>query len=362
MVATLATNELIIRSIRSVRGVEASNRAYFAAEAGVEDGLYELSPHVAGYQTPPLDSVDQTQVRNATFDTQDRWKNRWAIESRSLNNEWSGQLFKDQKMVISLFQDQNYESGLGPNAINNVKKEVLPPQIEGLSPSPSDFSITFSISSEEWGYDKLYKMRIDSDQDGQLNEDGAGMGPGNFSDSCVKNPEDADCDGKVNEDSSSDTVILWKITDNLGRSLIPLPGCGGDLDAKTVGKEKSEICERDFYVVPGYLVATLNYGHYGLDESGNKVTIQKFISVASPDSRMQFEFLIVSPMEYVGSQGDRQSIPSINYKVTSSSIIPYPYFDIKSDGYFGAYKQSITTRITPKTSVPLYDFTIIQQQ
>ena len=46
---TTTVNELVIRSLRAARQIEASDKAYFAAEAGIEDALYELSTHGAGY-------------------------------------------------------------------------------------------------------------------------------------------------------------------------------------------------------------------------------------------------------------------------------------------------------------------------
>ncbi len=360
MVASLAANELIIRTIRSVRSVEASNRAYFAAEAGTEDALYELSPHLPGYQTPLIDTPN---ARKDLFDSppvaSQRWKNQWDIESRSGVSEWPGKMFKDQKLVISLYSDNNYEDNLNPNAISNVDKDTLASKINGLNPPPSNFSITFSILTDEAASNK---MKIDNDQDGGTpNEDG----PADTSLTCRQNPEDADCDGKVDEDSDADPVILWKLSDNNGRSLIPLPGCIRDPGAKTLGSEKSELCERDFVSEDGYFKAKLDSGYSGRNQDGVVQKIDDFISSAGNDARMQFEFLIVAPMEYVDSQNKKQPIQSIDYTVNSgdaSTIIPYPYFIIKSDGYYGTYKQSITTTITPKTSVPLFDFTIIQQQ
>jgi hypothetical protein len=79
---------------------------------------------------------------------------------------------------------------------------------------------------------------------------------------------------------------------------------------------------------------------------------------------MQLELLIVAPMEFFNPDtGKKIAIPYIQYEVNSDNPdIPFPYFTLKSDGYQGTYKQSITTTVTPKTSVPLFDFTIIQQQ
>jgi hypothetical protein len=67
-------------------------------------------------------------------------------------------------------------------------------------------------------------------------------------------------------------------------------------------------------------------------------------------------------MEHV--QGTKKvAIPYIEFTVTSvSDQIPNPFYTIKSDGYYRDFKQSITAILKPKSTVPLIDFTIIQQQ
>jgi hypothetical protein len=371
MVASVAANELIIRTIRSVRGVESSNRAYFAAEAGIEDGLYELSPHQAGYQTPVIGTDN---ARRDIFDAKtkgdlnkcgdiengNRWATCWDIESRSGAKTWQGKILKDQKLIISLFADENHSNGsLGANIISTA---IDVAQIKNLNPPPSDISIKLSVPSIAGG--GMLNLTIDNDQDGQLNEDPPNWGSATCPDGSKNpNPEDKDCDGRVDEDSDMDPVILWKLSDSNGRSLIPLAGCLGDANSKTSGNEKSEMCERDFKNNGGFFSATLDSDSYGLNELGAKQTIRNFIDAAT-DAPMQLEFLIVAPMEYINQLNQKIAIPYIQYEVKSNitSQIPYPYFTINSDGYYGTYKQSITTTLTPKTTVPLFDFTIIQQQ
>ncbi len=371
MVASMAVNELIIRSIRSVRSIEASNRAYFAAEGGVEDALYEVAPHLAGYQTPVLGN---SRVRTASYDAKGPWKNEWAIESRKktnttdTTNTWNEKMFKGQKLILSLYAD-NSVNNVDPNKINDA--QVMDGDIKNLA--PMNFSIKFSIpdvgvTGISVANSNNGQMKIDNDQDGQLNEDSDTI----RSATCRENPADADCDGKVDEDSDSDPVILWKLTDNSGRSLIPLKGCLRDPDSKIETTAKSEFCEKDFKWVGGGSLdnwsETLDFSTYGENEIGIRQTIGNFISPSAHNSRMQFEFLIVAPMEFVASNGNTKiAIPHINYEVSSSSTsdtkpIPYHYFKIKSDGYYGTYKQSITTILLPKTTVPLFDFTIIQQE
>lgn len=372
MIASMAANELIIRTLRSVRSIEASNRAYFAAEAGVEDALYEVSPHWAGYQTAALGDAN---ARRSVFDTKgnlakcsdveksNRWSNCWAIESRSGLTAWKEKMLKGQKLILSLYADKN-ENNVGVDEINTE-----PADIKNLM--PSNFSIKFSIPDKEGTkiitdisdiMNYSGEIIVDTDRDGDWNEDGPGTGPDRSNIDCLENPADADCDGKVDEDSDEDPVILWKLTDNTGKSLIPLKGCLRE-SANPPGA-KSEICEKDFRFDNGWS-ETLDSDTYGEDQDGNPQQIGTFISNSVVGDQIQFEFLIVGPMEFVDPNNPTQrvSIPYLEYEVNSTSDeIPYPYFRINSDGYYGTYKQSIITTLTPKTTVPLFDFTIIQQQ
>lgn len=353
MISAVAVNELIIRNMQSVRRIEASNRAYLAAEAGVEDALYELSSHFAGYKTP---SLTDPSVRTTDFGGNVKWENNWEIESHSGQNTWGTQLnpdqplklYPNQKLRTYLFNDINYATA-NINAINqgNAVIETL---------NVSDFSIIFTIPdvANIIGIDPV--LQIDNDEDNYLNEDAEGAnitgcgGP--------QAVEDEDCDGLVNEDSDEDPVILWKLTDGAGRSLIPYKGCL----ISEIEPEHSEICEKDFNIASNYSVE-LDETATGQNQDGNPETIGDFIFSTSTDAKLHFEFLIIAPMDHF-TANKKISIPYLEYEVSSTVTdqIPYPYFTIKSDGYYGNYKQSITSTLTPKTTVPLFDFTIIQQR
>lgn len=335
LVASVSINELIIRDMRSGQRIEASNKAYMAAEAGIEDALYELSPHSAGYETK---TATQT-FRTAKFDDKD-WHNEWTIESMSTKNPWKEKMYKNQKVVLALFKDSD-RSTTGANAINYY----IFKQSDITALNVSDFQITFSIPNAGTIIGSGSALQINNDQDNALNEDSA-------------NPKgkDDDGDGQIDEDNNEDIVILWKLSDGKS-SLIPTSDCISD--------QGSSICEKDFNS-PSYSV-TLSAASEGVDEAVNKKTIGAFINAAinstgGANSKIYIEFLIVAPMEHTATAGGKKSdIPYIEYEVNSNAAkIPYPKFTIKSDGYYRNFKQSITATVTPKTTVPLFDFTIIQ--
>jgi len=113
MLASVAANEMIIRTLRSVSQIESADRAYFAAEAGIEDALYELSPHFAGYETPDIPTsrpADTDDARKDVFDSSLNWENRWEIGSHTTDTcdpvEWPdyelcGRIYENQKLAIS---------------------------------------------------------------------------------------------------------------------------------------------------------------------------------------------------------------------------------------------------------------------
>jgi hypothetical protein len=384
MIASLSANETILRAMRSVRGIESSNRAYFAAEAGVEDALYELSPHYPGYQTPTLPNtlVANSDVRKSDFGGSAVWKNQWQVESRAKGNEATakGQFYKNQKLIFSFFRDEN--SATSAPASNGIDDSAIESgKIVNLR--PGNLEITFSIPLSASGGGGTIK--IDNDEDGSYNEDPEGPASACNTQTkagclCPNNPSDDDCDGRVDEDGPNDPVILWKMTSENGHSLIPLRGC---LLASTPIAPKSELCESDFKtVIPpdgpagrpedSTKYVTLKSDATGINELGNNETIYNFINQANPDgslnTRIQFEFLIVAPMKYLDLHSVAQKeipIPYYEYKIKGDQTpleIPFPYFSIKSDGYYATYKQSVTATVTTKTSVPLFDFTIIQQK
>ncbi len=366
MVSSAAANELVIRNMQSIQRIEASNRAYLAAEAGIEDALYELGPHFAGYQTPALDSGDQRyNVFDETTDACNEgdsgdWCNEWVIESQSGENKWSGELFEKQKLIIHLYNDNNNSDEV-INAINDESFDTN--RIQTLN-NLGVFKITFRVPSGVISSGKLF---IDNDQDGLLNEDPEGH-PTEIncyidqSTGALSNPEDHDCDGLVNEDSTLDPVILWKLTDGGDKSLIPIKGC-----VKANTNPGSQPCEDDFSAAAADPDVDITNLSLGKNELGNPESIEAFIARSFSDSshsKIQFEFLIIAPMEHVQGGTQRIEIPYFEYDVYSSASkkIPYPHFTIKSDGYYRRFKQSITSTVTPKTTSPLFDFTIIQQE
>jgi len=53
---TLGLSTLVIREIRQTGDIVSAGKAYYAAEAGIEQGLYELADHYPGYETTDNDN------------------------------------------------------------------------------------------------------------------------------------------------------------------------------------------------------------------------------------------------------------------------------------------------------------------
>ncbi len=366
MLASVAINELVIRALRSAHQIEASDRAYFSAEAGIEDALYELSEHFAGYET---------FNRHDDFDGDIDWNNDWEITNLSDSSTFGSDdglyFYPKQKLIISLYNDSD-GTGITTNSINESNADIT-------TLSASNFSITFKIPWDtDMEYSLAYSNGLTIDNDGDLgkslsegpesinglNEDG----PAETA-ICDEYPsKDGDCDGREDEDSNQDPVILWKITDNAGNSLIPIRGCLTGIDGDSDDPLGTEICEKDFEMDAGYLSVTLDTSDEGINQDDEVETIGTFLSdMSSLNNKLQFEFLIIAPLVQayeIGSDIRSVSIPYLEYQANISPVTnpPLPYFTINSDGWYKDYKQSITTTVTPKTAVPLFDFTIIQQQ
>jgi hypothetical protein len=378
MIGSVAASDLVVRSLRSVRGVEWSAKAYFAAEAGMENALYELSPHKAGYQTPSLVKDDEIlggPERKSAFNNNNKWLNQWSILSRSKEIDpntnsffYKGHFSKGEKMTVSLFVDDAFNENIETNGIANSAPQVKNIMVGDTPLGPNDPIATFWMPKNimDLAYTEAYGNYpiFDFDGDGSYNEDRP-----DITSDCRENPMDNDCDGLVDEDNEFKAVILWRLFDDSGHSLIPIQGCIQPYGAG------SELCELAFNSnldnsVPDPIPysVTLKGSTMGMSEDGvTPKSISNFINEnKDPANKIQFEFLILVPMEFVSnsSSNDKFAFPYFEYKVQTKTIIPpaLPQFTIQSDGYYSTYKQSIRATITPKTTIPLYDFTIIQQK
>ncbi len=386
--AAVATNELVIRSLQSVGRIEAANRSFLAAEGGIEDALYELSPHFPGYNTAALGAAGS---RGIDFDEDGaldsglpRWENNWDIRSHAIGNcpagvEVCGEIFKAQKIEIPYFNDITTTTGVGLNGINDPAINAVTIDTENVT----GFTLTVKVPEETFNtFNDAFlgnpPLVIDNDNDALIspsgvNEDGSG---GSYDITVCPSVgivgKDDDCDGKDDEDSPDDAVILWKMSNGAGKTLFPLQGC---LTDSVPLDEKSEICEKDF-VDDGTTIShnLLNENSYGIREDGQKMQISAFIAEVFADSgatippnlepQLKLELSVVAPLEQWNVNTLKKvPIPYLEYEmdITSTNTTPFSYFSIRSDGYYRDFKQSITTTVTPKTIVPLFDFTVIQQ-
>ncbi len=79
---TLGLSNLVIREIRQTRDIVASGKAYFAAEAGVEQALYDLSQSLPGYETATAEGAEDGWVVYSPTMPEDFLSYRYRIENK----------------------------------------------------------------------------------------------------------------------------------------------------------------------------------------------------------------------------------------------------------------------------------------
>ncbi len=324
LILAVTTGQIVLRTLRSASNIDASARAFYAAEAGVEDALYELSAHQAGYETAN---------RKNTFGAENgpRWEGLWSIQSHTLEGKPHGVLSNNRKRVISLWSDTGTE-------IQNAPVGTL----------------TLTLSAPQEVKD-ISQNGLNIDNDGDflsrgVNEDGKNTQSGPCPGERIGLASgDDDCDGRIDEDSAEDVVVQWKLVGANGKTLNALPGCLTETDP---GRRGTEWCEKDFRDGEATLQIT-----GGRDESGTAMTLTDFLR----NNASQLELLITSPLEAVTPDGRRKIPFTLNYAVETDAVLPDPFFTITADGWYRDIKQSITTVVVPQTTSPLFDFTVIQQ-
>lgn len=396
---TTTINELVIRTLRASHRIEAADRAYFAAEAGIEDALYELSVYTAGYETAPLGSSD---VRSDDFTESAPWHNEWEISSKGLNDcsdmdDWAldmnvldftpyycGRIYEGEKLVINLSSDNALTDGVALNAINDADTDVHTLDVTEIM---LKFRLPLKlVNSNAETFLILNPLQIDNDGDYNtetglgLNEDGQeyfnpiDFAPAPCAYSGNVDTDDNDCDGLEDEDSQQDPVLIWKLIDNAGHFFNPLKGCIGQNPLPShPSEENANVCEISFAKSNDELWASFNQSDMGTDQDGNTTSLQDFIHdvlLTGGTSALRMEIIVVAPFEFINEHNSTKvNIPYFEYGMDYAAFdasaieveIPSTYFSIKSDGYYQDFKQSITTNIVPRATTRLLDLTIIQQ-
>ncbi len=384
---TTTVNELVIRALRASHQIEASDKAYFAAEAGVEDALYELSAHTAGYQTAVLGNTD---VRNSDFaESNVGWTNEWEIASKGLDDcadmgEWQsgylptycGRIYEGGKLTINLFSDDALSSGISINQINDTDITTIALNVSFITIKfrlPLDVVENYPLAFNVTPY-----LKIDNDGDydpveeSGLNEDGPVLygntdyAPSSCPYSGGVAVDDNDCDGRQDEDSPYDPVLLWKVSDDDGHFFKPLRGCKNDPEHQShSGYPNANMCEKSFLKDDFEIWTSITQADMGTDQDGVIRSLQDFLATYSSTS-MRIEVLAAAPYEAINeSDKSRIDFPyfeyGMEYTESGGNLIPATYFSIKSDGYYQDFKQSITTNVVPRSTTRLLDLTIIQQ-
>ena len=382
---TATVSELVVQALRSAHRIEAADRAYFVAEAGVEDALYELSVHDAGYETAAL---GDPAVRRDDFDGSVAWNNEWQIAGRDTTScdsmpgwlniftpQLCGRIYEGKRHIISLSSDDADSVGIGTNEINEASPDVNVPPFIALT---IRFRLPLEVTKKYPGAFSA-GLKIDNDRDYDpathqgLNEDGKNLTtyPLRTCDySGAVEVSDNDCDGREDEDSPQDPVLLWQLIGSDGNVWKPLTGCKLDPNDPSHNHHNSMLCESTFSMYGQEVYAEINQMvDQGTDETGSIMDLSDFISQYGADETLRLELFPAAPFEAIyfspsSGEPDRIPFPYLEYGIeftTDSSTMSSAHFAIRSDGYFQDFKQSITTNVTPLGATSLLDLTIIQQ-
>jgi len=380
---TATVNELVIRALRASHQIEASDKAYFAAEGGIENALYELSAHTAGYET---DSLGSQEVRNDDLTETVAWRNEWEIKNKGLNDcdsmtgweppfipGYCGRIYGGEKLVLNLFSDDADSAGAAGGGVDTNGISEEPALINTLSVSDIEikFRIPISVVSKNTvAFPILSPLSIDNDGDYNTGS-GAGLNEDGVDDKAFCGGpvelDDGDCDNREDEDSPEDPVILWKLVDDSGNSFQPLRGCkDDDRHSSHSLHDNAILCENNFVRNGDEVWVSLSETDNGIFQNGNIDTLKKFLESypLGSTNALQMEILVVAPMQAVDTT-NRKKIPipyleyGIEYDAGIDVEIPSTYFSIKSDGHYRDFKQSITTNVVPRATTRLLDLTIM---
>ncbi len=297
----------IFRSSHLTNNIANSNKAYFAAESGLEEALYEVSNHLSGFEAN--DSIALTN--KSRYDYEIEYRNdgpdsnipRIGEGNSPIDADWNKIEYKGT-YNLNLFYDQSTKG-------NQTEYDcTLGPCTDIVNPNASSFN--------------LYVRTPDFDGDG-----------------------DGDYVLAPNE-----TFLTWSLTglsktsSDREYTLLPI--------TDSANLNHSEITGDKMNNAPSSVVLNLNT--YGEDLEDNESAISTFL--ANGDLHMP-RFKISVASELVDNIGNQ--IPYLEFKIEADNVIlPDSFVTITSEGYAALTKQTIQTKIKQDGALSLFDYAIFQ--
>ena len=294
----------IFHSSHLTNNIANANKAYFAAESGLEEALYELSNHLAGFET----NNSFTLTNSSIYD--------YEIEYRAD----------------------------GPNS-------NIPRSEEGNSPNDSDWN--------KIPYKGSYNLNLFYDQSTQGNQTEHDCTIGSCVD--IVNPNatsfdlyvrtpDLDNDGNGDYTlAAADVFVTWGLTGlsktdtNKKYTLLPITDLTGNTEITGTKINGNNL--------------VLTISTRGEDLEDNESSILDFLQ--NGDLHMpSLKISVVSELkENIVSS---PPIPYLEFRIETNTIIPDSFATITSEGYTASTKQTIQTKIKQEGAISLFDYAIFQ--
>lgn len=77
----VGASTVIMNSYKASKNVERNNNAFLAAESGIENALYEVSDHSAGYEV--INNEEENDHARVNLEAESNAEAYWSVESRS---------------------------------------------------------------------------------------------------------------------------------------------------------------------------------------------------------------------------------------------------------------------------------------
>jgi hypothetical protein len=370
---TLALSSLVIREISVTQSIVNANKAFYAAEAGVENALYDLSTHGPGYEPSP--TSENTQLENSGTEFKYEISNRadklpffddknpiYIVDTGdkcTISDAGNPFAIAVNKNTLYAEHPQCTYRRLGLN--QTVVVPLFITNSDGNVTDASDFMVQYYLpfdhlenefrNIELKNFDILRWKIYGSPINGDTN----------------KTESIADFYPAIDGSSSKDPVCIGTFTESTSdqeRCHIPViakkSGASDDQDDDYIAN-----AARECYMTDAGALVTSNLSIKGTTSEGGKtgVCVMKDFTISHKNN-----YLILTNMinpQLVGINDPlRQDLSNadIYYRVVTrdNELLPKDYAEIRADGFAanGTVVKSLDVNYRPKDYLPVFNFSL----